>query len=304
MSQGFLDRMLEWSARGQEIQNLLDRVYGAKIAEIKDVVKSDDRATVIRGRLRAAPVFFKHLRVKDASRGVERACRELAYLHEALGDGTNQVMRVLDAFPEHGLLVTEKVPGKTVGERMKSAPSRRRQKLVRLSAEWLQEVAALRAETRAFPAQKSLTRLAPPDARAKPEIIEALNRFRSELDVMARDMEGREVMFSVGHGDFSLTNLMYDGTHMWGIDIHGSHQMPVLQMAARFCLGQEIWCTPEELAAFRPSRFAIGDDYATVFRFFIGLEMYRKYASPKYLERDDLILPQVDLFLAGWEPYA
>ena len=133
-------------ARGQEIQDLLDRVYGAKTAEIKDVVKSDDRATVIRGRLRGAPVFFKHLRVKDASGGVERACRELGFLHEALGDGQNRVMRVLDAFPEHGLLVTEKVPGKTVGERIKSAPSRRRQKLVRLSAEWLQQVAALRAE--------------------------------------------------------------------------------------------------------------------------------------------------------------
>lgn len=304
VTKGYLNRMLEWIERGMELQSLLDEALGQGEAEIDEVIKSDNRATIVRGLYRGQSVHFKHLHVTDPEASVDRAQAELQFLETHLTDGVNRVVHLVDAIPSHGILVLGTVMGKGVNEWTLNAELSERKRLFALSADWLQAVVALRSEHRRFRARKHVEWLPDPYHEILPEISQCLKQLRQDLFELAKQIEGQEILYGVGHGDFTTTNLMYDGSHMWGIDIQSAYMMPALGMAARFSLARDMWLNDDELSGYRPSRFAIGNDDGTAFRFFVGLEMHKSFAQWKNCTKPDRVLPAVEAYRAGWEPCA
>lgn len=300
MSAAFLDQAVAWGAQGQALQELLDDVLGPDVACIEDVVKSDARAIVARGMFDGHAAFFKRfLRFKDIA-NLGRTEKELRFLGQRLNTGAHRVMPVIKSLPETGILITGAVPGRKLSRLLAEADSAKRARLLDGAAAWLEAVVALRPERRALDTQKRLAKLKAPGTQAAPEVVNALRRLREALEYWALALGAPEVCHGLGHGDFTQQNVLFDSEIMWGIDIQGRHKMPVLHMAARFCLGNDVWRRPQDLAAFRPQRFDCGGTFAPVFRFALGWEMHRRYALPGYARKADIVNADITHFLSDW----
>ncbi|CUH52589.1 hypothetical protein SHM7688_02036 [Shimia marina] len=121
---------------------------------------------------------------------------------------------------------------------------------------------------------------------------------------MVEDMGPQMVRHGPAHADFTQKNLIWDGAQLWGVDIQGAHPAPLLHMMARFSLGQNVWRRPQDLAALHPARFSAGADFAQVFRFALGWEMYRRYSGRAYANQTGLVCDDIAFFLSGWMPPA
>ncbi|SFE50881.1 hypothetical protein [Shimia marina] len=305
MSARSLHMALELAEAGARVQGQLDDALGPGRASVGAVIKQDARALVARGVFEGGPVFFKQMRGAQPVRDAKRAAAELRFLQTHLAEGPHRVMPLRAALVAPAILITGAVQGRSVADVLQeTSDDRERATLLGRASEWLGAVAALRPGQQELQAAQRLAKLKPPVAKATPDVRQALQALHQDLCKMVEDMGPQMVRHGPAHADFTQKNLIWDGAQLWGVDIQGAHPAPLLHMMARFSLGQNVWRRPQDLAALHPARFSAGADFAQVFRFALGWEMYRRYSGRAYANQTGLVCDDIAFFLSGWMPPA
>ncbi len=289
MAKGLLDRLLDDGRRAEAIQSLLNTRFGPHEATIEEVLKSGPDAIVLQGRFRGQPAVFKRFLRGDVAETITRMQEELSFLSRNL-HGPLRANALLACLPADGLVVLQKAAGDRVSLILKADDAALRSRVLNLSGQWLATVAPLRSEQRRLGPHRLerqfkgllLDGLAPQDRQLVQQVINAANGF-------SRAFVGVKAVHAIAHGDFAPVNLVSDGQTLCAVDIQGATWFPLARIAARFLVAKDLYSsrsTPREwgldaddLADFAPGSFLPAPEMTTVFPFFIGQQMVRRFVT-------------------------
>ncbi len=164
-----------------------------------------------------------------------RDWEELTRLWAFMADGIHRVNKPLIHYPDLGLVVVRKEPGKPMLEAIWQAEPEARASYMPQAADWLrhytaptERYAAMRAPSWLTKAEKRLTKQA--FARLRP----LLSALQVELRRLVPAMVGKEWRVAICHGDFHPNNLLVAEDGLIGIDTGGSAKLPIYKDMARF----------------------------------------------------------------------
>ncbi len=287
--------------------------------EVSELIAAGRRGAVFRGVDDDVEVALRLMHVPDPATAVARMAEALEELAGHMADGPFRVPRLVSALPEAAAIVTQFIPGRTLRDRLATAPEVERDDRLRAAGQWFAQLVAPPARHRvgAFQPQfwaerraAALDRAAAKDRPGRdPQMARALAR---RLEEMAPPLRGARVTQGRGHGDFHAGKLILAPDALYGVDIEGAHFLPMVKELARFLVHLELraprdgpgWhgvsaadCT----ALFAEVPLAPHDEDA-ILPFMIGVELGDACARPPDGADDARLMRAIGAYLAATAP--
>ncbi len=240
-------------AATQALQSVLAQIPALSGLSEADCLKAAPGRAAFKARIGGQDLVLKLLTGPENAALTRTHARVLADSARRMGAGLNRVPGLIDAFPEHGLLLMDWVPGQNMSKGIFRADPGARAALLRRAAGWLDWfVADTRSEGRIATGfwQRELLkyRTELSDTYQFSGISVVLVEFALAQIATLAD---QPVTRAFTHGDFKPDNLMVDGDVLWGID---------LEQAGERALGVEIAYVQFELG-HRPPDLQVDPAY-------------------------------------------
>lgn len=272
-----------------EMQEIIEANPELSALELESVLKADFRGSTYRARYDGAPVVLKQFRGDGAARTVQTSRGELDLVASQFGDGPYRVNRCIAAFPDHGLIVLEFVPGIRLSKAIEAAEGAERDALMHQTGAWLKAYSAPRLQTGTFTprwwlAKRREVKLGQIEA----EHADILRAIRSNLTARAPELRGMPIQRGASHGDFVGINMMIHEGILYGVDIQGEAMLPLARDAARFLVwtqlhqprapseagGYVAGIAKRDLEAFLSSDILDGPGQSKLLPFFLGDQLF------------------------------
>ncbi len=152
-------------------------------------------------------------------------------------EGRMRIARPLFACPAHGIVVIAAVPGAPLLEHLYTLDPVDRAPCLPAAADWLRQCTAMSEGWRVASVKGWLRRAR---AASEKQVWDTLARHEAgiltEMERLAEQIENAQWRTAISHGDFHPNNLITKGKLLTGIDIGGSHRMPIYKDMARFLM--------------------------------------------------------------------
>lgn len=231
-------------------------------------------------------VIVKQYAHAGAADVVVAAATELQEVGPRLAEGPLQINQYLAHDTAQGVLVVSHVPDRGL-QSVLDDPDTDRSAILRQCGDWLTQYIGNRVTAGKFApfywqeqlVNTSFKALSPPDRKLA-------HGMRSNLRKLAEKLRSFELRRIAGHGDFATHNFGYEDGVLYGYDVQGETQRPLVQELAHFLVLATMKSPPFQEAHYIGLREADVAalciqaglpelEYETVFRYLIGWYMCR-----------------------------
>lgn len=259
---------------------------------VENVIKTGpDHVTAI-SILNGKKVIVKQSLQPKAHHQVIEAKQELDTVAAVMNAAPYRINECIAAFPELGLIALSYVPGVRLDHAIRQAGLYERLALLTLSGGWLLAYIGNRSEiSLQFSPQWWIKKRLLSFGSGRPKELQYL--FDSVIDHLracAPALRGQAITKAAVHGDYSSINAHYHDGSIYGVDIQGRAQLPIVQDAAKFLVWTQIQTplesplAPENMkyiygiaepdySAFVESGVVPTEEMTTFLPFFVGLQL-------------------------------
>lgn len=278
---------------GHSLQVFLRQQPGWGTARVRDCLRYvPGKRAIYRITTGKSDLIVKQYFGPNAPDQAKRSWAELLRIHPAMMDGPFRVPEPVEVFPSQGIVATEMAEGSPLSRVYRRASHSGRQRLVHMAAEWYQRYLGQTVAQATFP---GVAWLRAPRQRIEARPTDAASPFAqdvlAELTELTQTHAGARCLDCIPHGDFHGANLLFDGRVLSGIDIGGSHRLPVVKDIARFAVATWRLGVPDDDTPPLEAIAAIAAPFVktleldpfhqdVVLRFFIGFELINRLPSP------------------------
>jgi len=268
----------------QAVQNHPD----FKNFSIEKVLKAGPRRTTVAASLNGEKVVLKRYLTENARETVRKAKQELDFIARSLSD-PHRVNECIAIYPGRGIIVLSFVPGVQLDAAISEANPEEREKLFKLSGNWLQAYVSLRnRKDIGFSPNWWIKKRTQQDVSHF--TTEDQNLFAALLENLgqrAPHITGKDIMKAAVHGDYVGMNAHYHDGTIYGVDLQGEAWLPIVTDVARFLVWSQTKTPPtrknaedhlygiakSDLESFFSSGVVPTEEAHTLFPFFVGHQL-------------------------------
>ena len=246
------------------------------------------RHAIMSGKYGDKPAIFRLALSDKAKSANSETWDELTRVGPFMQRGPNRIAQGLDNLGDGQLLISEVAVGNPYLPYLKKPDPLHSRRL----AAWLYQYAAPTIESRDARTDFWLKQARKSSGKQPfPHLKQREDRILEIMQSLAASLKGRTWRVAITHGDYHPNNLVWDGTHLTGIDIGGSSSLPIYKDMAR-CLvhlarrdsalsDEALFGVDQSLIRAFSEKFELCEwERQTALPFFIGFECLIKVEQP------------------------